>query len=317
MAILINKNTRILIQGITGSEGSRACKEMLSYGTKVVAGVTPGKGGQTVEGVPVYNTIKEALEKHPEINASLIAVPAKFIKAAAQEAIFCKIPLVNILTDHVAVQDSAMIYAWARENGVLVVGPSSIGIISPGLAKIGAIGSGEVKDAFTPGNIGVISKSGGMTAEIASVLSRAGVGQSTALGIGGDKIIGSDFVDIMKLFEKDEQTKAVVIFGEVGGTYEEQLAEWIHPVKSAKTGARESEQFNRVKNKFKKPVIAVIAGRFSEKLPKETVLGHAGAIVSGGKGSYKSKIAALKKAGVYLPKTLEEIPKILNNMHIK
>ena len=303
MAILIDKNTRVLIQGITGGEVSRACKEMLAYGTKVVAGVTPGKGGQMVEAgeikVPVFNTVREALEKHPEINASLIAVPAKFIRAAAQEVILSKIPLVDILTEHVTTQDSAIIYAWARANGVRVIGPSSIGIMSPGICKIGAIGSGETSRVFTPGHVGIISKSGGMIAEISSVLSRAGIGQSTAVGIGGDQIACSDFVDILKLFKDDEETKAIVIFGEVGGSYEEQLAEYI------------------IKSKFEKPVIAIIAGKFSETLPKETVLGHAGAIVSGGKGSYKSKIEALKKAGVYLPKTLEEIPTILNKLRIK
>lgn len=303
MAILINKNTQVLIQGITGSEGSRACREMLAYGTKVVAGVTPGKGGQTVDGpngekIPVYNSIKEAIQAHPEVNATLIAVPAKFILGAAEEAIFAKIPLVDILTDGVTVKDSAIIYAWAKKNNVRVIGPSSIGIISSGESKLGAVGSGETKDIFTPGPIGIISKSGGMTAEISSVLSRAGFGQSTAVGIGGDQIICSDFVDILKLFKDDSQTKAVVIFGEVGGTYEEQMAEYI------------------IKEKFEKPVVAVIAGRFSDMLPKETVLGHAGAIVSGGKGSYKSKIEALTRAGVYIPKTLEEIPSLLKKLKI-
>ncbi len=303
MAILINKQTRVLIQGITGSEGSRACREMLAYGTNVVAGVTPGKGGQVVEAsgksIPVYNTIKEALEQNPEINSSLIAVPAKFIRAAAQEVILSKIPLVDILTDHVTVEDCALIHAWAKQNNVMVIGPSSIGIMTPGECKLGAIGSSEIKDVFTPGPVGVISKSGGMTAEISSVLSRAGIGQSTVVGIGGDQIICSDFVDILKLFKDDDATKAVVIFGEVGGTYEEQMAEYI------------------IKEKFEKPVIAVIAGRFSEKLPKDTVLGHAGAIVSDGKGGYESKIEALTKAKVYLPKTLEEIPAILKQLKIK
>ncbi len=307
MAILINKDTRVLIQGITGSEGSRACKEMLSYGTKVVAGVTPGKGGQEVAAqfngeekrVPVYNSVKEALEKHPDINASLIAVPAKFIRGAAQEVIVSRIPLINILADHVTVEDCALIYALAKKAGVQVIGPSSIGIISPAEGvKLGAIGSGETKDVFTPGPVGIISKSGGMTAEISSVLSRAGMGQSTVIGIGGDQIIGSDFADILKLFKDDVETKVVVIFGEVGGSYEEQMADYI------------------ITEKFNKPVIAVIAGAFSEKLPKETVLGHAGAIVSGGKGSYKSKIESLTKAGVYLPKTLEEIPTISRQLKV-
>lgn len=300
MAILINKNTKVLIQGITGTEGSRAAREMVAYGTNVVAGVTPGKGGQTVEAngknIPVYNTISEALEKHPDINASLIAVPAKFVRAAAREVILSKIPLVDILTENVTVQDSAFIYALAKQNNVMVIGANSIGIMTPGESKLGAIGSGEVARFFTKGSVGIISKSGGMIAEICSVLSRAGIGQSTAVGIGGDQIACSDFVDILKLFKDDDDTKAVVVFGEVGGTYEEQMAEYI------------------IKENFTKPVVAIIAGRFSEKLPKDTALGHAGAIVSGGKGNYASKTEGLKKAGVYLPKTLEEIPDILKKI---
>lgn len=298
MAILINKNSKVLIQGITGGEGSRAAKEMIDYGTDVVCGVTPGKGGQTVEGKPVYNSIKEALEKHGAIDATLIAVPAPFIRKAAIEAIENKIPIINILTEHVTVQDSALIYALAKKAGVTVIGPSSVGIISPGLAKLGAIGSGEVKDVFTPGKVGVISKSGGMTAEISSILTHVGIGQSTVLGIGGDQIICSDFVNILKLFEADAETKAVVMFGEVGGTYEEQAAEFI------KAGG------------FTKPVVAIIAGQFGDKLPKDTVLGHAGAIVSKGRGSYESKVTALKEAGVHVAETLSEIPQILKELGI-
>ena len=316
MAILVDKNSKILIQGITGSEGSRAAKEMIEYGlnqskglvgrtdlqsksvlgTSVVCGVTPGKGGQSVEGKPVYNSVKEARDMHPEVNVSLIAVPAPFIRKAALEAIENKIQLINILTEHVTVQDCAFIYASAKKAGVMVIGPSSIGVISPGLAKLGAIGSGEVKNVFTPGKVGVISKSGGMTAEISSVLSQAGIGQSTVIGIGGDQIIGSDFVDILKLFQDDPETKAVVMFGEVGGSYEELAANFI------KSGG------------FNKPVVAVIAGQFSEKLPKETVLGHAGAIVSKGKGSYGSKVKALRSAGVKVTDSLVELVELLKQL---
>ncbi|OGE82910.1 MAG: hypothetical protein A3B23_01935 [Candidatus Colwellbacteria bacterium RIFCSPLOWO2_01_FULL_48_10] len=296
MAILINKYTRVLIQGITGGEGSRAAKEMIDYGTNVVCGVTPGKGGQSVEGMPVYNSIKEALEKHRDVNVSLIAVPATFIRKAALEAIENRIQVINILTEHVTVEDCALIYASAKKAGVMVIGPSSVGVISPGFAKLGVIGSGEVKNVFTPGNVGVISKSGGMTAEISSVLSQAGIGQSTAINIGGDQIIGSDFVDILKLFQSDPETKAVVMFGEVGGSYEELAAEFI------KSGG------------FTKPVIAVIAGSFSEKLPKETVLGHAGAIVSQGRGSYASKVKALGEAGVFVTSSLIEMVDIVKNL---
>lgn len=293
MAILIDKNSNVLIQGITGGEGSRAAKEMIAYGTDVVCGVTPGKGGQTVEGRPVYNSIKEALEKHPEVNVSLIAVPAPFIRKAALEAIENKIRIINILTEHVTVQDCAYIYASAKKAGVMVIGPSSVGIISPGKGKLGAIGSGEVKNVFIPGPVGIISKSGGMTAEISSVLSQAGIGQSTVIGIGGDQIIGSDFVDILKLFEADPETRAVVMFGEVGGSYEELAADFI-----------------KAKG-FTKPVFAVIAGAFSEKLPKETVLGHAGAIVSQGRGSYSSKVKALEGAGVKVTNSLIELVQLI------
>ena len=293
MAILINKQTKVLIQGITGTEGSRAAKEMLLYGTKVLAGVTPGKGGQKVEGIPVYDTVKEAIGKHKGINTTLIAVPGAFVKDAALEAIAAGINIINILSEHVPVEDCAFIYASAKKSGAIVIGPSSVGIISPGESKIGSIGSSEIKDVFKKGSVGIISKSGGMTAEIASILTRAGFGQSTVVGIGGDQIICSDFVDILKVFNKDKSTKAVVIFGEIGGTYEELAADYIK------------------KKKFKKPVIAIIAGRFSEILPRGTTLGHAGAIVSEGRGSYSSKVQALKSAGVKVVETLEDIPRLL------
>lgn len=299
MSILIDKNTQVLIQGITGSEGSRACSEMLSYGTKVVAGVTPGRGGQKVAGVPVYDTVYEALQHHRSINTSLISVPAPFVRDAAGEAIVAGIPLINILTEHVPTQDSAFVIALAKYRDVRVVGPSSVGIISPKKAKVGSIGSSTIAHLFQPGPVGLISKSGGMTAEIASVLTRAGLGQSTAVGIGGDKIIGSDFVDLLKLFAADINTKAVVIFGEVGGTYEENAAEFI-------------------KNSgFRKLVVAVVAGKFTTTLPKETILGHAGAIISRGRGGYYSKIRALRRAGVIIADTIEEIPELLKKLKVK
>lgn len=296
MSILVDKKTRVLIQGITGQEGSRACVEMMKYGTKVLAGVTPGKGGQKVNGVPVYNTVKEALIHNPFINTSLIVVPAAFTKEAALESITNKIPLINIITEHVPVQDAAFIISWAKKYNSRIVGPSSVGIISPGKAKIGSIGSSTISKVFSPGPIGLISKSGGMTAEIALELTKNGLGQSTVVGIGGDQLIGSDFTDLLELFEKDQQTKAIVLFGEIGGTYEEQAAEFIG------------------KKKFTKPVVAIIAGKFSESLPPETVLGHAGAIVMKGRGSYTSKIKSLKKAGVHIVRTIDEIPTTLKKI---
>lgn len=297
MAILINENTRVLIQGITGTEGARACKYMKEYGTKVVAGVTPGKGGQKVEGVPVYNSVRETLEKHPEINTSLITVPAVAVKDAALESIFAGIPLVNILTDFVLAQDSATILAWARKNKVRVIGPGSIGIISPRQKiKVGSIGTGEMVKIFKSGPVGLVSKSGGMTGELAYQLSAAGIGQSTALGIGGDALIGSDFVDVLELFETDPQTKICVLFGEVGGTYEERVAEYV------------------AAGKLTKPVIAFIAGKFTHTLQQGTVLGHAGAIVSQGKGGYDSKVAALRDAGVHVAESIEQVTRIAKRL---
>lgn len=297
MSILIDKNTKVLIQGITGGEGSRACKEALRYGTQILAGVTPGKGGQEVEGVPVYNTVAEAHASHPSINTSLVVVPARFATAAALEAIEAGIPIITILTEHIPTRDAARIVAAAKSRGVRVVGPSSIGIISPGQGKIGSIGmaAGEV---FTPGNIGIISKSGGMTSEIALALSRKGLGQSTAIGMGADVILGSDFVDLLKLFADDPETHAVVLFGEVGGMYEELAAQYIRT------------------SKFEKPVVALVAGAFADSLPQETTLGHAGAIVTRGFGSYASKIQALTSAGVHIATTVEDIPQILRTLHI-
>ena len=296
MAILVDQNTKVLVQGITGTEGSRATREMLSYSTQVLAGVTPGKAGQNVEGVPVYETVSEAIAKHPDINATLVVVPARFALNAVKEAIGAKIPLINVLTEHITTFDSATMYALAQEVGVRIVGPSSVGIISPGIAKLGAIGSSTTSKVFSPGPIGLVSKSGGMTSEIASILTKNSLGQSSVIGIGGDQIIGTDFKDLLELFERDERTKAVVMFGEVGGTYEELVADFI------KSGG------------FTKPVVAVIAGMFTKYLPEGVVLGHAGAIVSRGRGGYDSKVVSLDQVGVKIANSIDEIPEILKKL---
>ncbi|MEX2008235.1 MAG: CoA-binding protein [Candidatus Spechtbacterales bacterium] len=295
MSILINNNTRLLVQGITGKEGSRAATEMLKYGTAVVAGVTPGKGGQEVEGVPVYDSVREAMEEHEGINASLVAVPAQFARSATLEAIEAGIPLIDILTEKIPVADVAELIAHARKANVRLVGPSSVGIIAPAhTVKVGSIGSSEqVHSIFTPGNVGVVSKSGGMTAEISRVLSEAGFGQSTVVGIGGDMLVGSDFVDIAALFEADEETKVIVVFGELGGTYENALAQAI------------------AQGKIRKPVVALIAGVFAETLPQDTVLGHAGAIVSGNQESARAKMDILSKAGAKVAGSVDEVPQLL------
>ena len=330
MSILVTDKTKVLIQGITGKEGSKVALQMRNYGTKVLAGVTPGKGGQEVHGIPVYNTVVEALENHPGINASFIAVPNFTAYEAIKEAVEAKIPLINILTEHIPIQDTAKAIALARSTVILspkdegslalasrsenasisgtspeilrsaqndrirIVGPSSIGIISPGVGKVGSIGGDDPRGVFSKGNVGVISKSGGMASEVSWILTKNGIGQSTVIGIGGDILVGSSFADLLEDFEKDEQTKAVVLFGEIGGTYEEEAAEMI------KAG------------KFTKKVVAFISGLFAATLPQGTKLGHAGAIVYGEKGSYKSKISSLKDAGVIIAKTLDEIPNALS-----
>lgn len=300
MAILVNQNTKVLIQGITGKEGSKVALQMRNYGTKVLAGVTPGKGGQEVHGIPVYNTISEALENHPMINTSFVAVPNFAAYGAMEEAIKNKIQLINVLTEHIPIQDTAKAIALTRNTSkgrrIRIVGPSSIGIISPGVGKVGSIGGDDPRGVFSKGSVGVISKSGGMASEVSWILTKNGIGQSTVVGIGGDILVGSSFADLLEEFEKDDQTKAVVLFGEIGGTYEEDAADII------KSG------------KFGKIVVAFVSGLFAEKLPAGTKLGHAGAIVYGERGSLRSKIESLKKASVIIAKTPDEIPTLIKNL---
>ncbi|MBI2232784.1 MAG: succinate--CoA ligase subunit alpha [Candidatus Aenigmarchaeota archaeon] len=291
MSILIDENTNVLVQGITGNEGSRAVKLMQEYGTKVLAGVTPGKGGQLVEGVPVYDTVKEALENHPEINASIVYVPPFAAKDAVFEAAANGLNLVNCITEGVPVRDAADMVSFSRQNNSVLVGPSSIGILSPGKSRLGVIGGLKemVGEIYRPGEIGVISKSGGMTNETAWVVRQAGLGQSTVVGIGGDIIIGCAFADLLKLFENDRQTKGVVIFGELGGTYEEQIADLM------KEGG------------FTKPLAAFIAGNFTEQMPEGMSFGHAGALIQGEKGRPKHKMKLLKEAGAIVVGNHDEL----------
>src|SRR3989344_869258 len=296
MSILVDKNTKVLVQGATGKEGQRGITQMINYGTKVLAGVTPGKGGQKVEGIPVFDTVKEAVDKFPEINTSFICVPKMAAKDAILEAIYYDIPLINVLTEHLPISDAAYTVASAREKNIRVVGPSSIGIISPGKAKLGSIGGSEPDFSFTKGNVGVISKSGGMASEISFILKKEGLGQSTAIGVGGDMIVGSTFADLLEIFEKDEETKAVVLFGEHGGTYEEEAAEFIKA------------------KKFTKPVAAFISGLFAEMLPHGQALGHAGAIIEAGKGHRADKVRALESAGVSIAEIPDDLPKLIKKM---
>lgn len=296
MSILIGKDTNVLVQGATGKEGRKAIPQMISYGTKVLAGVTPGKGGQEVEEVPVFETVAEALRKFPKINTSFICVPKMAAKDAILESISQDIPLINILTEHLPISDAVYVVSSAKERNIRIVGPSSIGIISPGKAKLGSIGGGNPHFSFMEGRVGVISKSGGMASEVAHILKKEGIGQSTVIGIGGDMIIGSNFVDLLELFEKDKNTKAVVLFGEHGGTYEEEAAEYIKS------------------KKFKKPVVAFISGLFAETLPHGQALGHAGAIIEAGQGHRQDKVNALESAGVSIAEVPDELPKIIRRI---
>ena len=283
MAILLDKNTKVVIQGITGSTGQMAAELMLKYGTMVPAGVTPGKGGQSVHGVPVYNSVKEACAQH-EINASFVVVPPLFAKGAVIEALDNNIKLVLVFTENVPLHDAASMIAKAREKKAILIGPASVGMISPELSRIGPIGGlpDMVGKVYKKGEIGIISKSGGMTNETSWVVRQAGLGQSTVIGTGGELLIGSTYADLLRLFEKDKETKAVVAFGELGGTYEDEIAEVL-------------------KNKeFTKPIAVFIGGKFAEKLPSGIQFGHAGAIIERGKGKPSEKMEKLRKAGAII-----------------
>jgi len=269
MCILVDERTRIIVQGITGSIGSTQTKLMLDYGSKIVAGVTPGKGGATVHGVPVYDSVKAAVSEHPA-DVSMLLVPAPFIKDAAVEAMDSGMKLLVAITEHVPVHDAVYIREQAESLGVRVIGPTTPGIICPGKTKIGIMPA----SVFMEGNVGIISRSGTLLYEIAGNLTLAGIGQSTCVGIGADPVVRIDMVDILRLFERDEHTKLVAIVGEIGGVQEEEAAQFI--------------------GEMKKPVVAYVAGRVA---PPGERMGHAGAIILRGRGTAQSKINVLKSAG--------------------
>ncbi|HUF11088.1 MAG TPA: succinate--CoA ligase subunit alpha [Rhodothermales bacterium] len=270
MSILVDSSTRLVVQGITGSEGSFHTGQMLEYGTKVVGGVTPGKGGQMHLGRPVFNTVIDAVEKE-YANASVIFVPPAFAADAILESVGAGIQVIVCITEGIPVADMIPVYQSVRKAGARLIGPNCPGVLTPGQAKVGIMPA----MIFKPGSIGVVSRSGTLTYEAVDQLTRQGLGQSTAVGIGGDPIVGSRFVDILELFEADPATEAVVMIGEIGGSAEEEAAVFIE-------------------QKMTKPVIAFIAGRTA---PPGRRMGHAGAIIAGGKGTAEEKFAALRKAG--------------------
>ena len=285
MGIIVGKETKAIVQGITGNQGSFHTRLMLDYGTKIVAGVTPGKGGQQVHGVPVYDTVKEALENH-EANASIIFVPARFAADAALEAIENNLKTVVIITEHIPIKDSIHIMARAKEKGTTIIGPNTPGIITPNECKLGIMPA----HIFKPGIVGIASRSGTLTYEIAAGLTKAGLGQSTCLGLGGDPVVGLNFIDVLEMFKKDEKTEAVVLIGEIGGNLEELAAKYIK------------------ETNYPKPVVAFIAGKTA---PPGKRMGHAGAIIMGKAGTAQSKIEAFRKAGVAVAEKPGEVAKLV------
>ena len=295
MSILIDKNTTFIVQGITGREAVNLTRECLDYGSKIVGGVTPGRKGREVHGVPVFDTVEQVVEhnagKVPD--GSVVTVPPGFTKDAVFEAIEAGVKLIVIVTERIPRRDVAQIVELANLRGARIIGPNCLGLVVPGVAKMGGIGgpARNTEQAYQPGSIGVMSRSGGMTTEISSTLTAAGLGVSTAISIGGDAIIGSAYAELMPLFEADEQTEAIVIYTEPGGRMEAQLAEWV------------------AENDSRLPIVAFMAGRFmDDEAMKGMSFGHAGTIVEGKEDTAAEKIARLEEAGIPVVERIDEIP---------
>jgi succinyl-CoA synthetase alpha subunit len=294
MSILLSKETTFIVQGITGREAVNLTRECLDYGSKVVGGVTPGRKGREVHGVPVFDTVAQAVENHGgPIDGSVVTVPPAFTKDAVLEAIENGIKLIVIVTERIPRGDVAEMVELAEMRGARIIGPNCLGLIVPEVCKMGGIG-GPAKDAakaYAPGPVGVMSRSGGMTTEISSSLTQAGLGVSTAVSIGGDAIIGSTYAELMPYFEADEETKAIVIYTEPGGRMEAQLAEWV------------------AENDSRLPIVAFMAGKFmDDEEMKGMSFGHAGTIVEGKEDTATEKIARLEAAGIRVVERIDEIP---------
>jgi len=289
MAILVNEQSRVIIQGITGREGMVRAQLMKDYGTKVVAGVTPGRAGQDVYGVPVYDSVVQAWEKQGPLEVSVIFVPAALVKNAALEAIDAGVKLLVIVPDRVPIHDVLEIAARAAENGARFVGPNTLGLVSPGKAVLGMIGgrAERAREWFKPGFIGVSSRSGGMTSAISYYLTKAGLGLSTIIHVGGDVVIGLSHPEVMALFQEDPETRMAVMFGEIGTTQEERVADLVES------------------GRFTKPLIAYIGGKAAKS---GTRFSHAGAIVEGSRGSYETKVKRLREVGVHVVDAISDIP---------
>ncbi len=285
MPILTGRETRAIVQGVTGNQGSFHTQLMLDYGTRIGAGVTPGKGGTSVRGVPVYDTVATALEKY-DANASIIFVPAPYAKEAAMEAVDAGLNPVVVITEGIPARDAMVMVAYAKERNAVIVGPNTPGVITPGESKLGIMPG----DVFAPGRVGLASRSGTLTYEISQSLTHAGIGQSTCLGIGGDPFTGLNFVDVLKMFRDDPATESVVLIGEIGGSAEEDAARYIK------------------ETSYPKPVVAYVAGRAA---PPGKRMGHAGAIITGSEGTAAAKIDSLTAVGVKVAEIPSGLPRLL------
>jgi succinyl-CoA synthetase alpha subunit len=284
MAVIVNKDTRVVVQGITGYQGTYHSKAMRDFGTKVVAGVTPGKGGESVNNIPVFESVEGAVRKEGA-NTSCVFVPAPMTRDAVMEALDAGIGTVVVVTEHVPVHDAIHFVAVAKAKGVTLIGPNCPGLATPGVGKVGILPSG----IFSKGGVGVVSRSGTLTYEIVNAMTESGIGQSTCVGIGGDRVPGTNFVDVLEKFQNDPETEKIVLVGEIGGTAEEEAAEFIRA-------------------HVNKPVVAYVAGRTA---PPGKRMGHAGAIIARGRGTAESKVRALEHAGVKVAKIPTEVPKLL------
>jgi succinyl-CoA synthetase alpha subunit len=288
MAILVDKNSKVIVQGITGGAGRFHTERMLQYGTKIVAGTSPGKGGEKVFGLPVYDTVEECVKNH-QADTSVIFLPAQFVLEACVEAIYAGIKFIVVIPEHIPIFDMMQIRKEALKHSALVIGGNTAGIITPGEANLGIMPD----IAFSPGRVGTVSRSGSLTYYVADTLTRTGYGETTCVGLGGDPVLGTTFDEILLLFEKDVKTKAIVLVGEIGGVYEEKAKEII--------------------SKMKKSVIAMVGGLFA---PPGKRMGHAGAIVEGEMGTAQSKLKALEEGGAHIAKTFLDIPEILKRLGI-
>ncbi|MDJ0868509.1 MAG: CoA-binding protein [Myxococcota bacterium] len=294
MSILIRKETRFIIQGITGREAVNLTRENLDYGANIVGGVTPGRSGRDVYGVPVYDCVRDVVDKHGAVEGAIVSVPPGFTRDAVFEAIENGITIIVIVTENIPRRDVAQMVELARLRGARIIGPNCLGIISPGEAKMGGVGgpAANTRQAYSKGHIGIMSRSGGMTTEIASTLTAAGLGQSTAVSIGGDAIVGSTYAELMPLFEADPETHAIAIYSEPGGRMEAELAEWVR------------------ENESRLPIVAFMAGRFMDEM-KGMRFGHAGTIVEGKEDTTATKIERMERAGISVAERIEEIPDLI------